>query len=1131
MNNILQIKNKINYILTYLFLFIMFSCVTTTFANARETLIYQTINKKKISINATNKSIVEILSDMQNQSQIEFGLTENSNPEKMGLFSINVKDVTIKNALDILFEKSDYFYKIIDDKIVIDKKISVQQPKQENLTVKGIVVDQKNKPIAGATILIKGTTIGAISSGDGKFILNNTKLNTEIEIAFIGYKTQIIKLTKDNIVIKMEEDVMIVEDVVVTGVIERKAESYTGSATTIKGDELKRVGNQNIFQSLKNIDPTIFIMDNLQMGSNPNALPEMNMRGGTSFPTGSVDGDLKGNYENKPNQPLFILDGFEASAERIFDLDMNLVESLTILKDAAAKALYGSKAANGVVVIETKKLNSSKPRFTYTGSLDLNMPDLSSYDLCNALEKLDVEFAEGIYPVTDKTSLDKYYNLRKKVLDGMDTYWLSKPIQFSYGQKHAINVELGKDELRTSFNVNYNDNVGVMKKSGRKNLSAMFNVQYVVGKLKFQNSMSITNNKSKDSPYGSFSEYTLLNPYYDMYDDFGQLAVQIGSSANPYRNGEINTKLTSDYIQFTNNFYAEWNIIDNLKFKARLGLDTKTNNSDTYYPASHSKFANYKYEDLGRKGSYNVTNGKNSNVTAEIFINYFKTVNEKHNFLVNIGGNLNETISKETIHYAEGLPSDNMDDIMFAVQYAKDKRPGGLAKTNRSAGLLGLFSYTYADKYLFDATVRTSGSSIFGNDKRWSTFWSIGIGWNLHKEKIMEDCTWLKQFKLRASVGTSGNQNFQNNTSIAINNYYVEDRYMGLIGSYLGNMENPQLKWEQKLDYNVGFDADLFGVNIKLDIYKAITQDLVTQKGIAPSTGFSKVSENLGKVENKGMEIIASYTPIQNENGFLRINGSIAINKDKIIQISEAMKKFNDAQALAASDSKADIPVPQYQDGLSMNTIWAVPSLGIDPAIGLEMYRKKDGSKTYMWKASDLANSGTDNPLYRGTLGLVGEYRGIGISITGRYLGGGQKYNNTLVQKIDNADIKYNFDRRVLTDRWSGLDQNAYFKRYKKAIPYDIRSGIYQPGYESNIPAAPDTKSTDRFVQDQNEFDISSISVYYDFNKRIISKIGLERLKISAFMNEVVKFSSIGIERGTTYPFARTVSIQLSATF
>lgn len=156
----------------------------------------------------------------------------------------------------------------------------------------------------------------------------------------------------------------------------------------VKGDDLKRVGNTNIFQSLKNLDPTVFVMDNLDMGSNPNALPEMNMRGGTSFPGGEIDSDLKGNYENKPNQPLFILDGFEVSAETVFDLDMQRVESLTILKDASAKAIYGSKAANGVVVIETKRLDSNKPRFSYTGSLDLNMPDLSSYDLCNCLGEI-----------------------------------------------------------------------------------------------------------------------------------------------------------------------------------------------------------------------------------------------------------------------------------------------------------------------------------------------------------------------------------------------------------------------------------------------------------------------------------------------------------------------------------------------------------------------------------------------------------------------------------------------------------------------------------------------------------------------------------------------------------------------
>lgn len=239
---------------------------------------------------------------------------------------------------------------------------------------------------------------------------------------------------RKNIILKSDTRL---DEVVVTGIYTRKAESFTGSATTISNKDLMRVGNQNVFQSLKNLDPTLYIADNFSMGSDPNTTPTMSMRGTSSFPTTETS-SLKSNYQNQPNQPLFILDGFETTAETIMDMDMNRIESITILKDASAKALYGSKAANGVIVIETKRLTGNQQRVTYNGSISLEMPDLTSYDLCNAWEKLEAERLDGVYNsdgnVIIQEELTRLYNQRKKnVLEGLDTYWLSKPLHTGIG--------------------------------------------------------------------------------------------------------------------------------------------------------------------------------------------------------------------------------------------------------------------------------------------------------------------------------------------------------------------------------------------------------------------------------------------------------------------------------------------------------------------------------------------------------------------------------------------------------------------------------------------------------------------------------------------------------------------------
>lgn len=535
----------------------------------------------RINLELENVACEEAIESLKGQTNLDFFFS-NREVNVNRKVSVSCKNASLEEALKQILGEG-YSFRLIDNTVVI-RPVKNQLPQPKQVTVKGTVKDVKGNPLPGVTVLLKGSALGISTDNDGKFTVSFPEMKDVVLLfSFIGMKSQEVKYTGQmDIKVVLEEDVKEMDEVVVTGIMERKAESFTGSATVVKGDDLKRVGNTNIFQSLKNLDPTVFVMDNLDMGSNPNALPEMNMRGGTSFPGGEVNSDLKGNYENKPNQPLFILDGFEVSAETIFDLDMQRVESLTILKDAAAKAIYGSKAANGVVVIETKRLDATKPRISYTGSLDLNMPDLSSYDLCNALEKLDVEFAEGVYDVNDPNDMEKYYALRKKVLEGQDTYWLSKPLQFGYGHKHSLMIELGKDELRTSLNFSYSNNVGIMKKSGRENLSGTFNLQYnYKNKLRFQNNASFTQNKSEDTPYGSFSTYAVLNPYESMYDEDGLLAVQIGDRPNPFRDGEIGTSLTSSYRQFINNTSLEWTIIEGLRLRGKLGITVKNNDAVT----------------------------------------------------------------------------------------------------------------------------------------------------------------------------------------------------------------------------------------------------------------------------------------------------------------------------------------------------------------------------------------------------------------------------------------------------------------------------------------------------------------------------------------------------------------------
>src|SRR3989339_840200 len=491
--------------------------------------LYGAPQQDKITLSLKEVSLTQFFKEIENKSTYKF-FYKDSQVENASPVTVEAKDQFLRDVLNSVFAKTDLTYEITGNQIVIKQKPSSTVKK-----ITGIVMDKGKMPIPGVGIIVPGTKKGTYTDENGEFALEIPLIDYNIvTFMMIGMRDLTLRLdTRTYYSVVMEESSVNLNEVIVTGIIDKRLESYTGAASSISSKELIRAGNKNVFESLKNIDPSIYIMDNLLSGSNPNALPGMEIRGTSSFPEESSIGiSLKGNYGNIPNTPLFILDGFETSIERIMDMDMNRIESITILKDASAKALYGSKAANGVVVIETKKLTSGQLRISYNSSLDIEVPDLSSYNLMNSAEKLEAERIYGLYTqntsytpnyVTQRT-LDQQYNRRlATVLSGVSTDWLSKPLRNGVGQKHGLSIELGEKDLKAIADFSYNDIAGVMKGSSRKTLSTSIALSYRYKKFLFRNILSVTGVNSNESPYGSFGDYSKMNPYWTPYDEFGNL--------------------------------------------------------------------------------------------------------------------------------------------------------------------------------------------------------------------------------------------------------------------------------------------------------------------------------------------------------------------------------------------------------------------------------------------------------------------------------------------------------------------------------------------------------------------------------------------------------------------------------
>ena len=391
---------------------------------------------KTVTLKLHNVSIETVLDAVKKQTGVN--MLYNSQMFKgVPPVSIDAKNEKWEIALKLILNPQGFDY-VVKDGIVVIRKM--QAEKREN-RIRGMVVDSNRDPIPGASIIVKGTRTGTSTNIEGEFTLDVKNDKVTLEVSFIGMKKQTLQVDatrKKMLEITMVDDVKTLEDVVVTGYSNVRKSSFTGSSTQITGDELRKVSQTNILGAIQSFDPSFRLVDNTQFGSDPNTVPEMYIRGRSGFGIKDLDKDLsRSNLENNPNLPTFIMDGFEVSIEKIYDLDPTRIESLTILKDAAATAMYGSRAANGVVVITTVAPKAGEVRVSYNFTGTLEMPDLHDYNLANAAEKLEIERLAGLFEngtgsnINTGSGLNAYYRKYALIQKGVDTDWMSLPLQLS----------------------------------------------------------------------------------------------------------------------------------------------------------------------------------------------------------------------------------------------------------------------------------------------------------------------------------------------------------------------------------------------------------------------------------------------------------------------------------------------------------------------------------------------------------------------------------------------------------------------------------------------------------------------------------------------------------------------------
>ncbi|MGJ1432500.1 SusC/RagA family TonB-linked outer membrane protein [Sphingobacterium spiritivorum] len=1111
---------------------------------------------QRISLHKSNVPLSQVFKEIGKQTGYDF-VYSTELMKKTQNVSVDVSNASLEETLDACFINQPLDYQIDDNSIIIKAKISAKKTVSfisfAQTTITGWVTDESNKPLSGVTVRYANSKITTITDFSGKYSISIPNSNEELIFTHLGYVVYKIKPGNEKVipvVLKLSSNEL--DGVVVTGLYSRPIENFTGAATTVTGKELRDVNSMNVLQALKVFDPAIRMPDNIQMGSNPNTLPQISLRGTNNFPTQgasstipSSGADFMSAYISNPSMPLFILDGFEVSLQKIYDLDINRVASITILKDAVGTSAYGSRASNGVIVVETIRPKEGKLQLNYTSTLQITGPDLSSYKLLNASDKLELELIAGMYkdrgqdPV-NQLYYDKLYSKRRADVEkGVNTYWLYQPLQVGIGNKQSLYVEGGDEFIRYGVNFGYTANSGVMKSSSRKNYEGGMLLSYRKKGLLVRNQLNLSANRADESPWGSFGNYSSLNQYWSPYDENGKLRkimeVTIvpgyGNServyTNPMYNATLGTANYSKYTGFNNNTMLEWRLDNGLRLSGRLGISSQKDQSDLFLPADHTAFAtitNYNSLEYFNRGRYTKSNGSFMAYDAGLFADYSRSFN-RHLFFGTLGLSAAQQTSESYGITVTGFPNTRLDEVFLGNSYLKDSRPSGKNNISRRVSAFTSLNYTYNKRYLADFSFNMDGSTQFGAQNRFAPFWAAGVGWNLHEEKFIAGLTGnvINRFRIRAGVGTTGNQQFPPFMGISTYQYNTSKDYLGMLGASLMGYGNEALKWQQTLKKNLGADISLFNdrIGIRLDAYIETTNDLLLDINTPPSLGVSSYKENVGRLQNKGIEgninFILLRNPAKSTTWSVFVSG--IHNQNKILEISNSLKKTNeenDAELNPNGSLKQVRPQLRFQEGESVNAIWAVRSAGIDPSNGQEIYIKTNGDITYDWSASDKVIVGDALPTLRGNMGTNLSYKGLQLSLYFNYQWKGQLYNQTLADRIENANLALNVDERVLLGRWQNPGDRTFFKGIR-----DL----------DGFPVTTPTNTTSRFVQRDNFLQLESLSLGYVFPDKTTAKWGLRNTRIGFQANTLLRFGSIQAERGLDYPFARNFTFNLSTSF
>lgn len=977
--------------------------------------------------------------------------------------------------------------------------------------IKGVIYDQNGTPLPGANIIEKGTTNGTQSDFDGNFTLTVKDDNSILEISYVGFTTKTVNVKGQSILnISLSEDASSLDEVVVIGYGTVRKRDLTGSVASISQEEINSIPVTRPDQIIQGRAPGVVVT---QTDASPGGNLRVRIRGGNSLQAG--------------NDPLYVVDGF-AGVTDLNSINPNDIASVEVLKDASATAIYGSRGANGVVIITTKQGNFSN-KGTVSVAVNYGIQEIrNQIDMLNA-----TQFAELVNEARANDGLAPYYDNPQSLGEG--TNWQNEIYRSGMIADYQLGFSGGNNNLRYALSGNHLNQDGVIKNSSFQRNALRLNLNTNLSeKLSLGNSLSVS--RSNDSRVGVNTsrqpdadgvviQALMFQPTLPIFDDdgnysesepfFDPLSNPVAKTLEPTRDNNISRIL--------GNFFAEYSLAKNLDLKISGGLDLFNSKNNYYEP--RTTFAGAGANGISRISTVNSTLWQNENT-----LNYKNEFNEKHAVNAIVGFSQQSFKDEVVIANSEGFINDNLQ--FNSMQTASNTLPtiSGANSWNLHS-FLGRINYIFDDKYLITLTGRADGSSKFGTNNKWGYFPSGALAWRLSKEEFIQDLDFFSDLKLRLSYGITGNQEIGSFRSLA----QLQSGYNYIIGNELAigllpsNVSNPELKWEETSQTDLGFDMGFLKnrISITADFYHKKTTNLLYNVELPRFTGFNSSLRNLGSLENKGFEVGIESINIDGEFSW-ESNLNYSMNRNKVLSLGPDQELFTSGSFIPNQSTVGIIKVGEpiglfygyVTDGLWQQDDDIANSHQSNAQPGDQKYR--DLNNDGVFNSDDRTIIGDPNPDF--ILGFNNDfsYKGFKLNIFFYGVFGADLLNvNRSVIEIPNGTVN---NLTAVLDRWTPSNTDATIPR--------------ATGRQSRL-------LKDSWIEDASFLRLKNISLSYNLPRTILDKIKMQNVTFSISGQNLLTFTDysgfdpevnslgssntvLGVDFGS-YPNVKTITFGFKA--